>query len=102
MTEATQAPEAWMPLMDAIDDGIQASGAWVASVISYAALRSLLVDGVWSGVGSVVKFLPQILILFLFIGILEDSGYLARAALIADRTMARIGLQGKSFIPLLS
>jgi ferrous iron transport protein B len=82
------------PLMDAIDDGIQASGAWVASVISYAPLRSLLVDGVWSGVGSVVKFLPQILILFLFIGILEDSGYLARAAL--------IGLQGKSFIPLLS
>src|SRR5579885_3480668 len=90
------------PLMDAIDDGIQASGAWVASVISYAPLRSLLVDAVWSGVGSVVKFLPQILILFLFIGILEDSGYLARAALIADRTMARIGLQGKSFIPLLS
>src|SRR5579885_1499677 len=90
------------PIMDAIDDGIQASGAWVASIVSYAPLRSLLVDGVWSGVGSVVKFLPQILILFLFIGILEDSGYLARAALIADRTMARIGLQGKSFIPLLS
>src|SRR5579885_3524560 len=90
------------PIMDAIDDGIQASGAWVASIVSYAPLRSLLVDGVWSGVGSVVKFLPQILILFLFIGILEDSGYLARAALIADRTMARFGLQGKSFIPLLS
>ncbi len=64
--------------------------------------RSLLVDGVWSGVGSVVVFLPQILLLFLFIGILEDSGYLARAALIADRTMAKFGLQGKSFIPLLS
>src|SRR5258708_33721300 len=65
-------------------------------------LRSLLTDGVWKGVGSVVVFLPQILILFLFIGILEDSGYLARAAVIADRTMARVGLQGKSFIPLLS
>src|SRR5215469_7831268 len=90
------------PIMDAIDDGIQASGAWVAAHIAYAPLRSLLVDGLWSGVGSVVKFLPQILILFLFIGILEDSGYLARAALIADRTMARVGLQGKSFIPLLS
>ena len=64
--------------------------------------RSLVVDGVWSGVGSVVQFLPQILFLFLFIGILEDSGYLARAALIADRTMSRFGLQGKSFIPLLS
>ena len=64
--------------------------------------RSLLVDGVWNGVGSVIVFLPQILLLFLFIGILEDSGYLARAALIADRTMAKFGLQGKSFIPLLS
>jgi ferrous iron transport protein B len=64
--------------------------------------RSLLLDGVWNGVGSVVVFLPQVLLLFLFIGILEDSGYLARAALIADRTMARVGLQGKSFIPLLS
>src|SRR6202008_357212 len=63
---------------------------------------SLLIDGVWRGVGSVVVFLPQILLLFLFIGLLEDSGYLARAALIADRTMARFGLQGKSFIPLLS
>src|SRR5512143_1368957 len=59
-------------------------------------------DGVWKGVGSVLVFLPQILLLFLFIGILEDSGYLARAALIADRTMRRVGLQGKSFIPLLS
>jgi ferrous iron transport protein B len=65
-------------------------------------LRSLMIDGVWSGVGSVVVFLPQILLLFLFIAILEDSGYLARAALIADRTMAKVGLQGKSFIPLLS
>src|SRR5206468_2506621 len=64
--------------------------------------NSLIVDGVWAGVGSVIVFLPQILLLFLFIGILEDSGYLARAALIADRTMARVGLQGKSFIPLLS
>ena len=61
-----------------------------------------LVEGVWAGVGSVIVFLPQILLLFLFIGILEDSGYLARAALIADRTMAKAGLQGKSFIPLLS
>ncbi|HEV8266946.1 MAG TPA: ferrous iron transporter B, partial [Thermoanaerobaculia bacterium] len=59
-------------------------------------------DGILAGVGSVVVFLPQILILFLFLGLLEDSGYLARAALIADRTMARVGLQGKSFIPLLS
>ena len=59
-------------------------------------------DGIWNGVGSGIVFLPADLLLFLFIGILEDSGYLARAALIADRTMRRVGLQGKSFIPLLS
>jgi ferrous iron transport protein B len=65
-------------------------------------LTSVLIEGVWHGVGAVLVFLPQILLLFLFIGVLEDSGYLARAAVIADRTMARVGLQGKSFIPLLS
>jgi len=90
------------PLMDAVQDVIQTSGKWMGAALPDNALRSLVVDGIWSGVGSVVVFLPQILLLFLFIGILEDSGYLARAALIADRTMYRIGLQGKSFIPLLS
>ena len=64
--------------------------------------RSLVINGVWKGTGSVLVFLPQILLLFLVIGILEDSGYLARAAVIADRTMSRVGLNGKSFIPLLS
>jgi ferrous iron transport protein B len=81
---------------------VRKSGDWINATVTIPWLRSLLVEGVWSGVGSVVVFLPQILLLFLFIGILEDSGYLARAALIADRTMARFGLQGKSFIPLLS
>jgi ferrous iron transport protein B len=90
------------PLQDLIDSGIQHSGKWIGSMLPESAFKSLLIDGVWSGVGSVVVFLPQILLLFLFIGILEDSGYLARAALIADRTMLRFGLQGKSFIPLLS
>jgi ferrous iron transport protein B len=90
------------PLMDGVASLISASGVWLAAQLPNSPLRSLLVDGVWSGVGSVVVFLPQILLLFLFIGILEDSGYLARAALIADRTMRRVGLQGKSFIPLLS
>ncbi len=90
------------PLMDAVQAVIQTSGKWMGAALPNGPLRSLVVDGVWSGVGSVVVFLPQILLLFLFIGILEDSGYLARAALIADRTMAKIGLQGKSFIPLLS
>ncbi len=90
------------PMMDAVAAAIQTSGKWIEGAMPDSPLRSLIVDGVWSGVGSVIVFLPQILLLFLFIGVLEDSGYLARAALIADRTMARIGLQGKSFIPLLS
>jgi ferrous iron transport protein B len=90
------------PLMDAVQGLVLASGSWVERLLPESPLRALLVEGVWGGVGSVVVFLPQILLLFLFIGVLEDSGYLARAALIADRTMARVGLQGKSFIPLLS
>jgi ferrous iron transport protein B len=90
------------PLMDGLQKAVLALGHWMTAVLPDGPLRSLLVDGVWSGVSSVVVFLPQILLLFLFIGILEDSGYLARAALIADRTMSKIGLQGKSFIPLLS
>lgn len=90
------------PLMDGLQDLIQTSGQWIQHGLPPSIFRSLLVDGVWSGVGAVIVFLPQILLLFLFIGILEDSGYLARAALIADRTMAKFGLQGKSFIPLIS
>jgi ferrous iron transport protein B len=90
------------PLMDGVGWLFDRSGDWISATVTIPWLRSLLVEGIWSGVGSVVKFLPQILLLFLFIGILEDSGYLARAALIADRSMARFGLQGKSFIPLLS
>lgn len=90
------------PLMAATESAISASGAWLAKALPDLWWRDLLVEGVWGGVGSVLVFLPQILLLFLFIGVLEDSGYLARAALIADRTMARVGLQGKSFIPLLS
>jgi ferrous iron transport protein B len=90
------------PLMDGLQNLIQISGQWIERGLPPSIFRSLLVEGVWNGVGSVIVFLPQILLLFLFIGILEDSGYLARAALIADRTMAKFGLQGKSFIPLLS
>ena len=98
-----QAVFAWArPLMEAISTGFTWLGAMVGELPLPDLVRSFLKDGVIAGVGSVVVFLPQILLLFLFIGILEDSGYLARAALIADRTMARIGLQGKSFIPLLS
>ncbi len=89
-------------LGDGLKELLRISGTWVGAHVPYPALQSLLQYAVWKGVGSVIVFLPQILLLFLFIGILEDSGYLARAALIADRTMARFGLQGKSFIPLLS
>jgi len=98
-----QAMFSWAtPLMDGVQNLVDVAGMWTGSMIANATLRSLIVDGIFKGVGSVVVFLPQILFLFLFIGILEDSGYLARAALIADRTMSRFGLQGKSFIPLLS
>ena len=90
------------PIMDGLQALIETSGHWIEGALPDSVIRSLLVDGVWHGVGSVIVFLPQILLLFLFIGILEDSGYLARAALIADRSMAKFGLQGKSFIPLLS
>ncbi len=98
-----QAMFSWArPMMDGVQWVVTWSGAQVGALLPPSPLRSLLIEGVWTGVGSVLVFLPQILLLFLFIGILEDSGYLARAALIADRTMARVGLQGKSFIPLLS
>ncbi len=90
------------PLIDGLDGLVSASGAWVASVLPDTWYRSLLIDGVWAGVGSVVVFLPQILSLFFVLGILEDSGYMARAAVIADRTMYRVGLQGRAFLPLLS
>jgi ferrous iron transport protein B len=90
------------PLMEAVAAAVESSGAWLAAVLPASPLRDLLIEGIWAGVGSVVVFLPQILLLFLFLGVLEDSGYLARAAVIADRTMAKVGLQGKSFIPLLS
>lgn len=91
-----------VPLMDGVEALIATSGEAIAGVLPDGWFRSLLIDGVWTGVGSVVVFLPQILILFLFIGILEDTGYMARAALMADRVMRKVGLQGKSFLPLMS
>ena len=90
------------PLMDLIDTGRAALGQLVEGNMASGPLRSLLVDGILKGVGSVVVFLPQILILFGFIAVLEDCGYMARAAFLMDRIMSRCGLNGKSFIPLLS
>ena len=88
--------------MDAIDAGFAAAGGWVKHAMAPGDLRDLITDGAIAGVGGVVTFLPQILILFFFIGLLESTGYMARAAFIMDRVMSRVGLNGKSFIPLLS
>jgi ferrous iron transport protein B len=90
------------PLMDGIEAGLGALGGWVAAIMPDGIWQSLIVDGLISGVGSVLVFLPQILILFLFIIALEDFGYMARAAFLMDRIMGGAGLHGRAFIPLLS
>jgi ferrous iron transport protein B len=90
------------PIMGAIESGI----GWLASVASSrladGPIKDLIVDGIFAGVGGVVVFVPQIALLFFFLAILEDSGYLARAAFLMDKLLAKVGLHGKSFIPLLS
>ena len=87
-------------------DILQHAVDWLGGVVGHALppgpLNSLLVDGVIAGVGAVIAFLPQILLLFFFIGLLEDTGYMARAAFLMDRLMSKVGLHGKSFIPMLS
>lgn len=94
---------AWaQPMMDAIEGSIGWLGAQIGALLPPGALNALLVDGVISGVGAVLVFIPQIAILFAVIAVLEDSGYLARAAYIMDRVMARVGLHGRAFVPLLS
>lgn len=94
---------AWaQPLMDALGSGITMLGEFILRPLPDGVLRSLLADGVIAGAGTVIVFLPQILILFLWILALEESGYLPRAAFLLDRVMALAGLSGRSFIPLLS
>jgi len=90
------------PAQDLIDGGFQALGGLIAANLPPGLLTSFLTDGVISGVGSVLVFLPQILVLFLFIILLEDFGYMARAAFLMDRIMGGAGLHGRAFIPLLS
>jgi len=85
-----------------INTGVQSLSVWLGGLLPAGPLRGLLLDGVIAGTGSVLVFLPQILILFLFILALEDSGYLPRAAFMLDRLMGRVGLSGRAFIPLLS
>jgi ferrous iron transport protein B len=98
-----QAVFAWATLpMDSIEAGVAWVGSQITEHMADGPLRSLLVDGIVAGVGGVLVFLPQILILFFFILILEDSGYLPRAAFLLDTVMGKVGLSGRAFIPLLS
>ena len=98
-----QAVFAWAQWpMDAIKAGVDALGSWLGGFIPESLFKGLLIDGVLAGVGSVLVFLPQIVILFFFILVLEDSGYLPRAAFLLDRVMGSVGLSGRAFIPLLS
>ncbi len=98
-----QAVFAWsQPLIGWIETGFSAVQSWLTIWLPAGALQSLIVQGVLGGISGVLVFLPQILILFFFIALLEDCGYLARAAYLMDRLMSRVGLSGKSFIPLLS
>ncbi len=90
------------PAGTALSNWLSNIGIAVGAVIPNTLLRAILVDGVWNGVASILGFLPTILCMFLVITLLEDSGYMARAAVIADRTMGRVGLNGRSFLPLLS
>lgn len=98
-----QAVYSWSePLMGFIEDSFGALGEWIAATLPAGILTDLLVDGVIAGIGSVLVFLPQITILFAFILLLEDSGYLPRAAFLLDNMLATTGLSGRTFIPLLS
>ena len=98
-----QAVYSWSePVMGAIEDGFGVLGEWVTTVVPAGILQDLLVNGVIAGIGSVLVFLPQITILFAFILLLEDSGYLPRAAFLLDNLLSKTGLSGRSFIPLLS
>ncbi len=98
-----QAVFTWAELpMTWIEEGIAGLGTWIGAALTDGWLKSLIVDGVIAGVGSVIVFLPQIIILFAFILALEASGYMARAAFLMDELMLRVGLNGRAFIPLLS
>lgn len=98
-----QAVYAWSaPFIDLIDGGFGAAAEWVGSVLPDGWLSSLIGDGIIAGVGAVIVFIPQIVILFAFILALEASGYMARAAFLVDTLMAKVGLNGRAFIPLLS
>ncbi|MEP7212056.1 MAG: ferrous iron transport protein B [Acidobacteriota bacterium] len=98
-----QAIFSWASLpMDLLEHGFGAAGDFVRAQMPEGVLTDLIVDGIIAGVGGVLVFLPQILLLFLFISILEDTGYMSRAAFLLDKLMSRVGLHGKAFLPLMS
>ncbi|MEO8573066.1 MAG: ferrous iron transport protein B, partial [Pyrinomonadaceae bacterium] len=98
-----QAIFSWATLpMDLLEQGFGALGDGIRTILPEGIVADLIVDGVIAGVGGVLVFLPQILLLFLFISVLEDTGYLARAAFLLDKLMSRVGLHGKAFLPLMS
>lgn len=90
------------PLMDLIDGGVGSLGEWAGSVLPEGLLNSFVVDGIIAGVGGVVIFLPQIMILFFLLSLLEQSGYIARASILTDKLMSYFGLNGKAFLPYMS
>ncbi|MBN1587801.1 MAG: ferrous iron transport protein B [Candidatus Omnitrophica bacterium] len=90
------------PLMGVVESFVQAIAAFITGLLPEGVLRSLIVDGIIAGVGNVAVFLPQIFLLFFFIALFEDFGYMARAAFVLDRVMKKVGLNGKAFLPLLS
>ncbi len=90
------------PLMKIFESGQKQVGEFIGGLLPFGPLRSLIVDGVVAGVGGILVFLPQICLLFLFIALLEDCGYMARAAFLMDKLMSKVGLSGKSFVPLMS
>ena len=90
------------PVMDLIDTSVSAVGRFVGTHLPEGPFRSLVVDGIIAGVGAIVIFVPQIAVLFFFVTVMEDTGYMARAAFIMDRLMGKVGLSGRAFIPLLS
>ena len=103
MATVFQSIYAWAtPAMDLIDTGFRALAVGIRSAIPPGPLQSLLADGMVAGAGTVASFLPQLVILFFFLALLEDSGYMARAAFIMDRVMGAVGLPGRAFLPLLS
>ncbi|HKO22235.1 MAG TPA: ferrous iron transporter B, partial [Candidatus Eisenbacteria bacterium] len=103
MATVFQSIYAWAtPAMDLLDAGVRALGGLGRATIPAGPIQSLLVDGILAGVGTVASFIPQLAILFFFIAVLEDTGYMARAAFLMDRVMGSVGLPGRAFLPLLS